>query len=212
MTSEGEEVSTTLGEVDQFRLSKALPVRKFQAHKKQRHYSGLFWSATTRHHVPYESRLELDRLWLADFDSSVAWIASQPMWLTGIDNGALRRHVPDFLLTHVDDSVTVVDVKPREFALRPKAAEVFAWTQELCTTRGWKYEVWHGGDPTVLANIKFVSAARRKHLHPFETAWISTGSPPETEHPADSDVLYDLWSGQRPTELDVPLSHSQLTP
>ena len=40
----------------------------------QRHRTGLFWSATTGGHVPYGSRLKLDRLWLADFDPA-AWIA-----------------------------------------------------------------------------------------------------------------------------------------
>ncbi|HET9966639.1 MAG TPA: hypothetical protein VFQ68_00300, partial [Streptosporangiaceae bacterium] len=37
----------------------------------QAHYSGWYWSATTGGHVVYESRLELARLLMADFDPQV---------------------------------------------------------------------------------------------------------------------------------------------
>jgi hypothetical protein len=39
--------------------------------------------------------VELNRLWLADFDPQVEWIASRPMWLSGLDGATGRRHVPD---------------------------------------------------------------------------------------------------------------------
>jgi hypothetical protein len=39
-------------------LSKTVPWRTFRWHKGQRHYSGVYWSATMRGHVIYESRLE----------------------------------------------------------------------------------------------------------------------------------------------------------
>lgn len=41
---------------------------------------------------------KLDRLWLADFDADVHWIAAQPMWCTGSDEGVLRRHASDLQL------------------------------------------------------------------------------------------------------------------
>lgn len=209
-TSDGEEVSTTVGAVDQSRLSQALPIRKFHSHSRQRHYSGLFWSSTTGGHIPYESRLELDRLRVADFDSTVAWISAQPMWLAGIDGDSMRRHVPDFLLTHHDGRLTVVDVKPREFALHPKAAEVFAWTRALCSARGWNYEVWHGGDPAVLANIKFTAVARRQ----YSPAWGVTPQLVEgqsrTTHDAVHEALYEIWSSKRAADLDVPLNRTRL--
>ena len=91
--ADGEVVMTSLRQLDLKRVSTALPVRRLKSHARQRHYSGLFWSATTGAHVPYESRLELDRLWLADFDPDVHWIAAQPMWFTGSDEayGGTRR-------------------------------------------------------------------------------------------------------------------------
>jgi hypothetical protein len=61
--------------------------------------------------VAYESRLELARIQLADFDPAVVEIAAQPSQLTGRDGGVLRRHVPD-LLRRAGGSVVVVDVRP----------------------------------------------------------------------------------------------------
>jgi hypothetical protein len=57
-------------------LSNTLPWRTFRWYRGQRHYSGLYWSATMRDHVIYESRLELSRLIFADFDRRC--IASWP--------------------------------------------------------------------------------------------------------------------------------------
>ena len=63
---------------------------------------GYYWSATTGGHVIYESRLELARLLVADFDPAVAAIAAQPFWLRARAGGRVRRHVPDFLLVRAD--------------------------------------------------------------------------------------------------------------
>ncbi|MGP9684113.1 TnsA-like heteromeric transposase endonuclease subunit, partial [Brachybacterium sp. AOP3-A1-3] len=111
--------------------------------------------------MPYESRLELDRLWLADFDPSVTWIAAQPMWLRSRDGTAIRRHAPDLLLTRADRSLEVVDVKPGDPAQRPKAANVFDWTAPVCETRRWRYQVWSGVDPVRLANVRTLAIGRR---------------------------------------------------
>ena len=80
-------VLTTLGALDIERVAAGLPVRRVRGHAGDRHYCGWFWSATNCGHVSYESRLELDRLWLADFDPEVRRIAAQPMWLCGRDGG-----------------------------------------------------------------------------------------------------------------------------
>ncbi len=136
--SEGGSVVTALRDVDLDRVVRGLPVRRIVAHAGQRHYLGLFWSATTGGHVPYESRLELDRLWLADFDPQVGAIAAQPLWLRGQDGPVMRRHAPDLLVAHDGGGFTVVDVKPARLVSRPEVAAVFAWTSRLCAARGWR--------------------------------------------------------------------------
>lgn len=78
----------------------SVPWRTVRAHRGQRHLPGWYWSATTGGHVVYESRLELARLLLGDFDPEVVGIAAQPFLVTDAD----RRHVPDFLLQRADGS------------------------------------------------------------------------------------------------------------
>lgn len=62
-------------------LASAVPGRTFRWFKGQKHYSGIYWSATTNDHVIYESRLELARLLFADFGPSVRHIVAQPFLL-----------------------------------------------------------------------------------------------------------------------------------
>ncbi len=117
--------------------------------------------STTQSLVGYESLLERDRLWLADFDPAVSWVSSQPFWVSGRDGSVLRRHVPDFLLQPTGGFV-VVDVKPAELVNDPDVAAVMAWTGRLCEAKGWRYEVWSGADPVLLRNIRFLATARRQ--------------------------------------------------
>ena len=49
----------------------------------QKNYVGLYWCATEDAHVGYESRLELSRLMLADFDPTARKTLSQPFQLRG---------------------------------------------------------------------------------------------------------------------------------
>lgn len=210
-------VATTLDKADVHRMVHGLPVRKVRSNARRRHYSGAFWSATNSAHVPYESRLELDRLWLADFAPEVVRIAAQPMWLCGVDGKTTRRHVPDLLLKGVDGQFTVVDVKPAQFAELDDVARVFAWTERACASRGWTYQVWSGADPVVLANIRAIGSARRTAL--ISAAAISsveavarTGMTIDEvvagtkDRRCRSAVLAKLWTGVWSVDLSVPLS------
>lgn len=218
-------VATTLGEVDVERVACGLPVRRVRSYAGDQHYSGWFWSATTGGHVPYESRLELDRLWLADFAPDVEAIAAQPMWLCGRDGSQVRRHVPDLLLRQRDGSVVVVDVKPRALMDRPEVAAVLRWTGQLCQSAGWSYEVWSGADPVRLANVRWLGQARRPGLVAPElraavlTAWrpghtigqlVSTMQPSRKYKGVLVAVLHALWCGLLRTDLSRPLDESSV--
>lgn len=76
----------------------SVPWRVFRSRRRQAHLSGSYWAATTGGHVVYESRLELARLLLADFDPEVTSVYAQPCLLASVAGGRARRHVPDFLL------------------------------------------------------------------------------------------------------------------
>jgi hypothetical protein len=60
------------------------PWRSARSARGQAHYPGYYWSATSGGHVIYESRLELARLLLADFDPGVTAIAAQPFLLRAL--------------------------------------------------------------------------------------------------------------------------------
>lgn len=58
----------------------------------------------------------------------------------------------------------MVDVKPEKFAAKPEVAAVFDWTGRLCAAKGWRYEVRSEGPATLLANVRFLAAGRRREL------------------------------------------------
>jgi hypothetical protein len=109
-----------------------LPWLTFRWYYGQQHYSGSYWASTMSAHVVYESRLELARLLMADFDASVNHIVAQPFMVQMPIGGKMRRHVPDYLLL-ADGGPVVVDVKPAELLDDPAVAETFDWVAPLST-------------------------------------------------------------------------------
>jgi hypothetical protein len=163
-TEEGAVVKTTLDRVVVDEVVRGLPVREFRWHKGQRHYSGWYWAATVERLVAYESRLELARILLADFDSNVTAIAGQPFQLEGPDGPRIRRHVPDLLLVGADGDVTVVDVKAPSKLADPEVQALLAWTKTTVARRGWAFEAWCGAPAHLLANVRFLAGYRRRML------------------------------------------------
>lgn len=88
--SDGSELCRPWSAVSSDALREAASWRTFRWYKGQKHYSGTYWSATCTGHVIYESRLELARLLMADFDRSVSWIV-RPALSAG---GYCRRSLP----------------------------------------------------------------------------------------------------------------------
>jgi len=111
----------------------------------------LLWAETTGSHVVYESRLELTRLLVADFDPAVTAIAAQPFLLRAHAGGRVRRHVPDFFLVRADKSALLVNVKPAARLADPAVAGAARAGARL------DYEVWSGDAPVFLANVRFLA-------------------------------------------------------
>ena len=217
--SGGEAIHSDLALVSPAALAAGLPWRTFRWHHGQAHFSGWYWAATMRRHVVYESRLELARLLLADFDPSVAAIAAQPFYLTASVNGKERNHVPDFLLLDGDGVVSVVNVKPADRLADPKVAEALGWAGAVFADRGWRHEIWPGAPSVQLSNVQFLAAYRDParldpalvaavddalegsvRLGEIERAW------PQRSGEARAAALHLLWRGVVQTDLSVPLS------
>jgi hypothetical protein len=112
--------------------------------------------------VAYESRLELARIMLADFDPGVTVIASQPFRLIAADGSRIRSHVPDILLLTSDGGATVVDVKSPAKREDPDVRAVMEWTRRTVGLRGWGFEDWYGAPPRLLGNVRFLAGYRRR--------------------------------------------------
>lgn len=219
--ADGEPVET---ELDRLVVSEVLagrPVREFRWYRGQRHYSGWYHAATVGGLVAYESRLELARILLADFDRNVVGLAAQPFQLTGPDGDRIRRHVPDLLLVHADGLVAVVDVKAPARVDDPKVVAQFAWTRQVCAVRGWAYETWSGADAAVLENVRFLAGYRRTQLVSTELVPLVLASARDQStiggieaalagrHPCGvvrPVVLHLVWSGGLTADLSRPLS------
>jgi hypothetical protein len=198
-----------------------LPVRDFRWYKGQRHYSGWYHCSTVGRLVAYESRLELARVLLADFDREVVGIAAQPFQLTGPDGDRVRRHVPDLLLARADGLVVVVDVKASARMTDSAVVAQFDWTRRVCSLRGWAYETWSGGEAAVVENVRFLAGYRRRRLVRAELIPAVLGvvgqqstiggveaalvgrAAGETVRPV---LLHLLWSGVLLADLRRPLS------
>jgi len=114
-------------------------------------------------HVTYESRLELARLLMADFDTSVNHIVAQPFMLQTELRGNTRRHIPDYLLL-TDDGPVVVDVKPANLLDDPAVAETFEWVRTLLESMGWSFEAASEQPRVRMDNVRFLAGYRRPAL------------------------------------------------
>lgn len=227
-TVAGDDVSTTWDQARADLIVDGLPFRIPPSYARQRSYPGVFWAATNRRSLVYESLLELDRLWLADFDPEVAHFATQPFRISGPDGSSLRKHVPDLLLVHSDRTATLVDVKPGAFVDNPKVKAQLSWTRQLCQRKGWNYEVFSGGNPTILRNLKVLAIGRRPerlpefpHLRDRLIAHLGSGHLILDEiyalKPASCDsnawhitLAACLWTGVVVADLRLPLSGKTL--
>lgn len=206
-------------------LRSAVPFRTFRWYHGQRHYSGSYWSATMSAHVIYESRLELSRLLLADFEQSIKFIVAQPFLITSNIQGVTRRHIPDYLLL-TDAGPVLVEVKPREQISDRKVAETFKWVQNVSDSLGWRFEIASEQPPVLLDNVRFLAGYRRAEsinesaLRTLRATLVDNVTFGDAVRNADgaeplirAALFHMLWTHEVSTNLSKMLSsHSILNP
>ena len=217
--SGGEAAHSDLANVALADLAASRPWRTFRWHRGQAHFSGWYWAATMRQHVVYESRFELARLMLADFDPQIVAIAAQPFCLTASVKGKERTHVPDFLLLDGAGAVSVVNVKPAHRLADPRVAESLGWAGAVFAQQGWRHEIWSGAPTVLLSNVRSLAAYRDParidaalvaeltdalvgpvSLGEVERAWPSRNGQTRVA------VLHLVWRGLLRADLLAPLS------
>jgi hypothetical protein len=178
-----------------------------------------------RDHVIYESRLELSRLLLADFDPGVRRIAAQPFMVAATVDGRPRRHIPDYLWDTVDGPV-IVDVVRAERLSHPKVAALCRWTQKVVESLAWEYRVLSEPPSVQLENVRFLAGYRRDWLidaailHEIRTRTkdligvpIAEAERKITGHPQPlvrAALMHLLWCHELRVDLDRPLRPSRV--
>jgi hypothetical protein len=216
----GKELSSPACDVSAGQLLSATPWRTFRWYYGQRHYPGVYWAATVRDHVIYESRLELASLILADFDPQVRRMVAQPFQLRADVDGRPRGHVPDFLWDSAD-GVTVVDVVRAERLTHPRIQLVCDWTRQVVESLGWLYRIITEPPPVQLANVRFLAGYRREWLinqhvleelrsrtGEFVTTCISDVERRQCDYPRPlvrAALMHLLWRHELRVDLTEPL-------
>ena len=159
----GDEVDVPLGAVSPAFMADTRPIRTFRWFNGQRHYPGTYWSATEAAHVIYESRLELSKLLLADFDPSIERIFVQPLTIHAWIDDRRRLHTPDYLLVRGVELVFVA-VKSLSQLEHPKVVEALAWVREVIEEQGWSFEVASEPRQPHFDNVRFLAGYRRAQL------------------------------------------------
>jgi len=197
------------------------PVRISPSYRRQGHWPGLYWCATTEAFVPYESRLELSRLLLLDFDTDVVAVSAQPFRLHFPHGTVEHSHVPDFFVRLANGRERVVDVKPSRRLCDPKVRTVFDATRQACSVTGWDYEVLSEPMPVLLENVRWLAGFRRPVCDPELAARvlglcrlpITVGSVTTQISPqalARAVLFHLLWIRKLSADLTRPLSNATI--
>lgn len=203
-------------------LRSASPFRSFRWYYGQPHHSGSYWSATMSAHVIYESRLELSRLLMADFDASVRFIVAQPFLIKSDVLGVVRRHIPDYLLL-TDMNPVLVDVKPREHLNHTRVAGTLAWVRNEVEPLGWRFEVASEQPQILMDNVRFLAGYRRpesinepalRALRALQFGNVTFGDALRNVDGAEpltrAALLHMLWTHEVSTDLSKILSSQSI--
>lgn len=144
--------------------------REIVGFKGQRNYTGLWWFATTRTHVPYESWVERDYVMVLDRSPNVVAVRSQPFGLAVTLGASPKWHVPDYFVRLRDGGCRVVDVRP-ESLITSEDQLTFDATGHACKMVGWDYEVVGDLSPVLRSNLRWIAAYRHPRNADLGAPW-----------------------------------------
>jgi hypothetical protein len=188
-------------------------------------FIGSFPSMKKRRMVAYESLLELDLIYLLDFDREVVDFEEQPLMIPFTSSGEPRTFTPDFLVS-TRQGYRLVEVKPIQYLNAPRNQIRFEAATRFCNTRGWAFmllsekEIRSGYR---LANIKLLtmfnryppSGPLRTEIERALRADISSvtigGLVASLEDFRRGDVITELYRMAFHHEVTIPLDSSPLT-
>lgn len=141
------------------------PVRSPSSPPGSRSIAGLYFWTRNQSYVWFESQTEKRVLRWLDFEGDVVAVRSQPFLLQHARTAQGAWHVPDFMVQHANQDITVIDVKPQ--ARRNERTEIqFQQTAEAMDKLGFGYAVHDAPSPIVSENITWLASSRHTRCRP----------------------------------------------
>ena len=203
-------------------FERSRPSRNIPMHPQQKHTPGLYWSATNRRLLEYESYLEARWMTLYDFDSDVVGIASQPFHLQALDETGAWEHWPDLFLRLRNGSARVIDVKDPRKLDDPDVALQAQRTAAVCADIGFDYQMVGEPNPTLWRNVEWLAGYRRDLPLPdslYERLLVLSAKPVpvgalvdgfDVPELARTAVLRMCWQHRLHVDLSSPLRDTSL--
>jgi hypothetical protein len=187
-TADHRIVSVPWSDLDPEAVVDGRPWRSFPWYLGQKNYSGLYWCATERALVGYESRLERARLMMVDFDPTAKRIASQPFQLRARIDGQRITRVPDYLVC-TDDGPLLIDVKPERALRDADVLRLLELTRSVVESRGWRYEIASEPPPVEFTNIRFLAGYRQGRLFDAQLLDAVKSSARQVSQPSIGEIV-----------------------
>ena len=133
------------------------PVRKVQNHNVSS--TGKFPSTKMETSIDFESLLELDFIYLLEFDKYVTAYECQPLTIEYKQDGKLLHYTPDFSAVRKGEN-WLFECKPERFVNKPTNQRKYHAAQQWGRENGWHFQVMT--DLTIragvlLRNVKYLT-------------------------------------------------------
>lgn len=120
----------------------------------------------------FESRAEAWTLLDLDFRGTAVAVLPQPCRFTFGRSSAPLRHVPDFLVRHMDGHRELIDVKGAAAAQRPRFEALWSVTEACCRELGWAFSVASEPSPAYFRNVTFLGSVRSRRVGEVVDPWL----------------------------------------
>lgn len=150
-----------------------MPVRKVS--NRGGNVIGCFPSMKVRRMVAFESLIELDYLYLLDYEANVEWFEEQPLTIEYYHDGKALHYTPDFHIVDTERGNVLIECKPLIFIDKEENQRKFWAAKAWCMERGWTFQVVTDQDIRTgfrLENIKLLTRYARYVVEPQTKAQI----------------------------------------
>jgi hypothetical protein len=143
-------------------------LRNPSAGLRQSNTPGYYYFSSLNKYVYYESFLESTILLHLEYIGTVVELLEQPFILSD----ETKSHIPDFVVKHSNNSILIVNVKPKNFVEKAENVADFALADLAAKFLGWTHQVFSELNPQYVDNLQWLLGYRNApyQLEHFETA------------------------------------------